>query len=84
MSLDFSQVTFGYEAQPVISNLSLAVPDGALTVLAGATGSGKSTVLKLAAGLLRPKSGTIEVQFGARVFWAAPGATLSFPGAWAM
>ncbi len=61
MSLDFSQVTFGYEAQPVISNLSLAVPDGALTVLAGATGSGKSTVLKLAAGLLRPKSGTIEV-----------------------
>lgn len=61
MSLDFSQVTFGYEAQPLISNLSLAVPDGALTVLAGATGSGKSTVLKLAAGLLRPKSGTIEV-----------------------
>lgn len=61
MSLDFSQVTFGYESQPVISNLSLAVPDGALTVLAGATGSGKSTMLKLAAGLLRPKSGTIEV-----------------------
>lgn len=61
MSLDFSQVTFGYDAQPVISDFNLSVPNGGITVLAGATGSGKSTVLKLAAGLLRPKTGAVTV-----------------------
>ena len=61
MSIKFSQVSFGYEASPLLSHLSFTVPDGALTALAGATGSGKSTILKLAAGLLRPQAGAITV-----------------------
>src|SRR5205085_4581381 len=45
----------------VVNNLSLQVEDGELFVLLGASGSGKSTVLRMIAGLARPDSGTVEL-----------------------
>jgi ABC-type lipoprotein export system ATPase subunit len=45
----------------VLADLDLAVPVGALTVVQGRSGSGKSTVLRLLAGLDRPDSGRVEV-----------------------
>lgn len=45
----------------VLDGFSLDVPDGKSTVLIGASGSGKSVILKHVVGLLRPDSGSVEV-----------------------
>lgn len=45
-----------------LSDISLHVKDGEFTVLKGASGSGKSTVLSLIAGLSRPSSGEVLVE----------------------
>jgi iron complex transport system ATP-binding protein len=42
-----------------VNDLSFAVREGEVIGLLGANGSGKSTVLKLAAGMLRPRSGEV-------------------------
>lgn len=48
-------------AQPVISNLSLTVEDGAALAIVGGSGCGKSTLLRLIAGLDRPDGGAITL-----------------------
>ncbi len=45
----------------VVNRFSLQIEDGELFVLLGASGSGKSTVLRMIAGLTRPDSGKIEL-----------------------
>jgi ABC-type lipoprotein export system ATPase subunit len=45
----------------VLDGVDLEVPPGALTVVHGRSGSGKSTMLRLLAGLDRPASGRVEV-----------------------
>lgn len=50
----------------VLNGFSLDVPDGKTTVLIGGSGSGKSVTLKHVVGLLRPDSGSVEVD-GRRV-----------------
>ena len=58
--LDALSKSFG--RQPVVKRFSLEVKDGELFVLLGSSGSGKSTVLRLIAGLLRPDSGRILLE----------------------
>ncbi len=58
----FDNVTFGYQGEPqLIHSLSFSVSPGQVVALVGETGSGKSTVLKLAAGLYAPSSGSIRI-----------------------
>jgi phospholipid/cholesterol/gamma-HCH transport system ATP-binding protein len=47
--------------RPVLSNIDLHVPDGALTGLVGPGASGKSLVLKTICGLLVPDAGDVQV-----------------------
>ncbi len=54
-------VHFAYDEKPVLSQLDLTIPAGATTVLIGSSGAGKSTVLDLVIGLLRPQDGEILV-----------------------
>ena len=54
----------GYEDPPVVDGLELELPPGATLALVGTNGSGKSTILRTLAGLLDPRSGTVEVLGG--------------------
>ncbi len=62
-------VSFGHGAQrQVLQDVSFTAPRGATVAIAGATGSGKSTLIMLLAGLARPERGSIEfdgVELGA-------------------
>lgn len=57
-------VTVGYEDRPVLEDVDLQLPAGSLTAVVGPNGGGKSTLLKVIAGLLEPWSGTISVLGG--------------------
>jgi len=62
----FDKVSFAFDAHVVLRDVSFAIPAGGMTILLGASGSGKSIVLKLILGLFRPDSGQILVN-GRRV-----------------
>ncbi|MFQ5778476.1 MAG: ABC transporter ATP-binding protein, partial [Terriglobia bacterium] len=57
----FDQVTLGFGAIPVLDRVSLTLHRGETVVLLGATGTGKTLLLKLALGLLQPDRGRITV-----------------------
>lgn len=59
--IEFRNVCFGYNpiGEPLIRNLSFTIQPGGRAAIVGATGSGKSTVVKLAAGLHQPDTGEI-------------------------
>jgi iron complex transport system ATP-binding protein len=52
-------VDLAYGERRVVSDFSLAVPDGKITVIVGANASGKSTVLRALSRLLRPSAGAV-------------------------
>jgi len=56
------QVDFGYDNRLILRQLSLQVARGELLAIMGGSGSGKTTVLRLIGGLLRPVSGRILVE----------------------
>ncbi|GAA1687318.1 ABC transporter ATP-binding protein [Mycolicibacterium murale] len=58
--ISFESVSFGYGAAPVLSDFSLDIVAGSATTLLGHNGSGKSTVLGLLAGVLRPQAGRVH------------------------
>jgi phospholipid/cholesterol/gamma-HCH transport system ATP-binding protein len=57
----FDKVSFAFDDQVVLRDVSFTVPKGSMRILLGASGTGKSIVLKLILGLFRPDSGTILV-----------------------
>src|ERR1700761_796785 len=59
--LVFDQVSIGFEGKRVLENISLTVSPGETRILLGPAGSGKSVLLKLADGLLRPDTGPVTV-----------------------
>ena len=62
MSIVLDRLSKRFGTQTVVSRVSLEVEDGELFVLLGASGSGKSTVLRLIAGLSMPDSGSIQLR----------------------
>jgi ATP-binding cassette subfamily C protein len=59
-SLDVQNLSFSHDGtRPVLSNLSISIPAGALVAITGSSGAGKSTLLDLICGLSRPGSGNI-------------------------
>ena len=59
MSIILENLTKRYGNQFVVDDVSLEVADGELFVLLGASGSGKSTILRMIAGLSTPSNGRI-------------------------
>ena len=61
-AIRYEDVSFSYKAGTLfMEGLSAAIPAGAVTSIVGPNGCGKSTLVKLAAGLLRPTAGRVEV-----------------------
>lgn len=61
VAVAFEHVSFAFDDHVVLRDISFQVPAGSLRFLLGASGSGKSVLLKLILGLLRPDAGTIVV-----------------------
>ena len=57
----FDKVSFAFDDHVVLHDLSFSVAKGRMIILLGASGVGKSVVLKLILGLLRPDAGAIFV-----------------------
>jgi phospholipid/cholesterol/gamma-HCH transport system ATP-binding protein len=57
----FDKVSLAFDEQVVLRNISFTLLTGHTKIILGASGSGKSTILKLILGLLRPDSGVIWV-----------------------
>ncbi|MBQ9964693.1 MAG: ABC transporter ATP-binding protein [Clostridia bacterium] len=65
--ITLDRVSFAYDQTPVVSDLSLTVSPDRVTCLFGASGCGKSTVLRLIAGLETPQAGTVTRPPDARI-----------------
>ncbi len=59
--VELRDVTFGYGERAVLRDLSLTVPRGRVTALMGASGGGKTTVLRLIGGQQRAQRGEVLV-----------------------
>ncbi len=57
--IEFRNVTKSFEDEVVLRNVSFAIRRGETKIILGVSGSGKSTILKLILGLIRPDSGQI-------------------------
>lgn len=80
MALTASSLGYVYDAgtgfaRRALSDATLALERGSLTLLLGPTGSGKSTLLRLCAGLLVPTEGAVEVD-GRDVSRTPPGSAV--------
>lgn len=57
--VELRQVTFGYGERVILNDVSLTIPRGKVTALMGASGGGKTTVLRLIGGQNRAQKGQV-------------------------
>lgn len=65
-TLEIKNITCSYAKKPVVENFSLKLKEGEHIALTGENGRGKTTILKTAAGLLRPDEGSVRI-FGIEI-----------------
>jgi len=53
------KLSLAYESKLIVEDLNIEIPIGKITALVGANGSGKSTILKSMARILKPKDGSV-------------------------
>ncbi len=63
-SLNVENLALTYGGQPIFQNLSFTIPAGRLLALLGPSGVGKTTLLRIIAGLETPESGSITASDG--------------------
>ena len=61
LAVAFDRVSLAFDDHVVLKDLSFTIPSGAMRILLGPSGSGKSVILKLILGLLKPDAGTVTV-----------------------
>ena len=58
----FDRVSLAFDDKVVLDEVSFTLPRGEMKIVLGASGAGKSTILRLILGLLKPDSGAILVE----------------------
>ena len=72
-AIEFKNVSFSYEKELILRNVTFTIPEGGFAVVIGPNGGGKSTLLKILLGLVPVDNGTVSVfgtsplQSGARI-----------------
>jgi len=62
MAVELSAVTFGYDRRrPVLKGIDMSIPRGKVLAIMGGSGCGKTTILRLIGGQLRPQAGQVIV-----------------------
>ena len=62
IAVQITGVSFGYDRRrPVLTGIDLTIPRGKLVAIMGGSGCGKTTILRLIGGQLRPQQGTVTV-----------------------
>src|SRR5882762_1092794 len=61
-AIEFRNVSLSFDDKPVLIDISLRLAHGEMIILTGISGSGKSVILHLAIGLLKPDSGQIFIE----------------------
>ena len=62
-SINFDNVTFSYSDDAVVSGININVKKGECAVIAGESGAGKSTAIKLLLGIISPQEGEIYLKY---------------------
>ncbi len=57
--ITLESVSFAYDDRPILRNISLRIPRGKIVAIMGGSGSGKTTILRLIGGQVRPQTGRI-------------------------
>ena len=65
-AIDIKDLSFGYGKSPVLTDVNLSIDENDFVAIIGPNGGGKSTLMRLMVGLLKPTSGTVRV-FGEKV-----------------
>lgn len=61
MPIEIKELSFSYDSKPFIDNLDLKIDDGEMVGIIGNTGCGKSTFVRLIAGLIKSDNGKIII-----------------------
>ncbi len=60
-AIEFRNVCLSFGDQPILTDINFKLANGEMLLVTGASGSGKSVLLRLAMGLLKPDSGQIFI-----------------------
>ncbi len=60
--IDIEGMSFSRGDRPIFDNISIRIPKGKITAIMGPSGTGKTTLLKLIGGQVRPDRGSITVE----------------------
>jgi len=60
-AIELDNVSFGYDSRPVLRGITMRVPRGKIVAIMGGSGCGKTTILRLIGGQLKPQSGKVLV-----------------------
>jgi len=60
-AIELDNVSFAYDRRPVLSGITMRVPRGKIVAIMGGSGCGKTTILRLIGGQLKPQSGKVLV-----------------------
>ena len=59
--VEIKDVSFAYGFRPVLKGINMAVPRGKVVSIMGLSGCGKTTLLRLIAGAIKPRKGEVRV-----------------------
>jgi phospholipid/cholesterol/gamma-HCH transport system ATP-binding protein len=60
-AIELVDVHFAYDKREILKGITMSMPRGQIVAIMGASGSGKTTILRLIGGQLKPAAGTVRV-----------------------